>query len=107
MSYDVDFDHRDWLIEVSGDGERESVQIFNATMEDVKRKFAEMLYCGPYEEALDHEDVGAQIKSLDEKDNWHNGVWHENGEQCWFRICSIDESIGADELDSQEGSSHE
>lgn len=79
-----------WLIETSGDGQRNS-KIVYGSIDDVKKELASEMWYGPYEEAMQDEMVSSYINSLDDENNWTNDVWHEDGEQCWFRVCKIDD----------------
>ncbi len=94
---------KNYLIEASADGARESVALLNATIEDVKRKLVELSWYGPYEDAIQDEHMKATVDSLDDEDNWHNGIWIEDGEQCWTRISTIDELIDSKGEDKQNG----
>lgn len=78
----------DYLIEACGDGTRHT-DLINGNMNDVKKSLAALMFFGTYEQALVDPMVGTYLRLLDDPDEWHLGVWEQDGEQCNFRVCEV------------------
>lgn len=80
-----------YVIEASADGDKQSEIIFG-TKEDARRKLAEKMFFGTYEEAQQDDVVRSVLESFDdEENNWAGDeTWEERLEQGYLRVARID-----------------
>lgn len=80
-----------FLIHSCGDGEYRSDLVFGR--EAARRKVAEHMYFGTFEEAMEDPVAGGAVKDFDDPDEWgmDRSEWRYHGEQFWIGAMRITE----------------